>query len=83
MDLTGKRVAVVGSGASAVQLVPAIVDRVAQLQVIQRSPNWIGNKWNHRTSRWIRRLLRVAPGLARAQHNLEWPRATGVVPLSL
>lgn len=72
VDLAGKRVAVVGSGASAVQIVPAIVDRVDELDVIQRSPNWIGNKWNHKTNPRIRRLLRTVPGLARAQHNLEW-----------
>jgi cation diffusion facilitator CzcD-associated flavoprotein CzcO/acetyl esterase/lipase len=37
VDLTGKRVAVVGTGASAIQFVPAIVDRVAALTVFQRS----------------------------------------------
>ncbi|MGW5113476.1 flavin-containing monooxygenase [Nocardia sp. NPDC004123] len=81
VDLTGKRVAVVGSGASAVQLVPAIVDRVEKLHVIQRSPNWVGNKWNHRTSPWIRRVLRTVPGLARAQHNMEWLWYEARVPL--
>ncbi|NKX86837.1 flavin-containing monooxygenase [Nocardia coubleae] len=81
VDLTGKRVAVVGSGASAVQIVPAIVDQVAALHVVQRSPNWIGNKWNHKTSPGIRRLLRTVPGLARAQHNLEWLWYESRVPL--
>jgi 4-hydroxyacetophenone monooxygenase len=42
LDLTGKRVAVVGAGASAQQVAPAIVDRVASLHVLQRSPQWIG-----------------------------------------
>ncbi|MHA6617586.1 alpha/beta hydrolase fold domain-containing protein [Pseudonocardia sp. DLS-67] len=37
VDLAGKRVAVVGTGASAIQFVPAIVDRVAALTVFQRS----------------------------------------------
>ncbi|HTR73938.1 MAG TPA: NAD(P)-binding domain-containing protein [Solirubrobacterales bacterium] len=41
VDLRGKRVAVVGSGASAMQIVPAIVDEVAALTVFQRSPQWI------------------------------------------
>jgi cation diffusion facilitator CzcD-associated flavoprotein CzcO len=40
VDLTGKRVVVVGSGCSAVQVVPAIQPRVAQLTVFQRSPGW-------------------------------------------
>ncbi|WP_063037751.1 flavin-containing monooxygenase [Nocardia pseudovaccinii] len=71
VDITGKRVAIVGSGASAVQIVPAIADRVRELHVIQRSPNWVGNKWNHKSNPRSRRLLRTLPGLARAQHNLE------------
>ncbi|MBP2192723.1 flavin-containing monooxygenase [Nocardia goodfellowii] len=72
VDLTGKRVAVVGSGASAVQIVPAIADRVAALEVVQRSAYWVGNKWDHQTSKTVRALLRTVPGLARLQHNAEW-----------
>ena len=41
VDLTGKRVAVVGTGASAYQIVPAIVDQVASLTVFQRSSPWM------------------------------------------
>ncbi len=41
VDLTGKRVAVIGSGASAIQVVPAIVDRVAELHYYQRTPSWV------------------------------------------
>lgn len=41
LDLTGKRVAVVGAGASAMQVVPAIAGTVARLAVFQRSPQWI------------------------------------------
>ncbi|WP_327139574.1 flavin-containing monooxygenase [Nocardia sp. NBC_01327] len=81
VELAGKRVAVVGSGASAVQLVPAIADRVRELHVVQRSPNWIGNKWNHRTSPRLRRLMRTVPGLARAQHNVEWLWYESRVPI--
>lgn len=40
-DLAGRRVAVVGTGASAIQVVPAIVDRVAHLDLYQRSAPWI------------------------------------------
>lgn len=81
VDLTGKRVAVVGSGASAVQIVPAIVDQVADLQVVQRSAYWIGNKWDHRSHPWMRALLRRVPGLARLQHNLEWLFYESRVPI--
>jgi 4-hydroxyacetophenone monooxygenase len=41
IDLTGKRVAVVGSGASAFQFVPAVAAQVAQLYVFQRSAPWM------------------------------------------
>ena len=40
VDLAGKRVAVVGTGASAIQLIPAIAPDVAALYVYQRTPNW-------------------------------------------
>lgn len=41
VDLTGKRVAVIGAGASGFQLVPAIADRTAHVDVYQRSPQWM------------------------------------------
>ena len=41
VDLTGRRVAVVGTGASAIQLVPAIVDRVGSMSVFQRSAPYV------------------------------------------
>jgi 4-hydroxyacetophenone monooxygenase len=41
VDLGGKRVAVIGTGASAIQIIPAIADEVAELFVFQRTPNWL------------------------------------------
>lgn len=41
LEFEGKRVGVVGTGASAIQVVPGIVDRVGQLSVFQRTPPWI------------------------------------------
>ncbi|MEJ2861707.1 flavin-containing monooxygenase [Actinomycetospora flava] len=41
LDVTGKRVAVIGNGASAMQVVPAIVRDAAEVHVYQRSPQWI------------------------------------------
>lgn len=41
VDLKGKRVAVIGSGASAIQIVPAIADEVAHLDYYQRTPSWV------------------------------------------
>jgi 4-hydroxyacetophenone monooxygenase len=40
LDIRGKRVAVVGTGASAMQIVPAIVGQVGELTIFQRSPQW-------------------------------------------
>jgi cyclohexanone monooxygenase len=46
-DLTGERVAVIGTGASAIQFVPEIQPRVARLHVFQRSPQWILPRPDH------------------------------------
>lgn len=46
-DVDGKRVAVVGTGASAMQIVPAVVDRVEHLTVVQRSPQWVAPSNNY------------------------------------
>lgn len=40
LDVAGKRVAIIGTGASSMQIVPAIADSVAELTVYQRSPQW-------------------------------------------
>ena len=40
VDLKGKRVAMIGTGASAVQLLPAIAGEVGSITVYQRTPNW-------------------------------------------
>lgn len=45
-DLAGKRVAIVGTGASAIQIVPAIQPLVAQLSVFQRTPHWVLPKFD-------------------------------------
>ncbi len=57
LDLTKQRVAVVGSGASAAQVIPAIVDDVAALHVFQRSPHWIVPRPDISFPRWLQRLL--------------------------
>ena len=40
-DFTGKRVAVIGTGASAVQIVPELVKQAAFVKVFQRTPGWV------------------------------------------
>jgi cation diffusion facilitator CzcD-associated flavoprotein CzcO len=66
VDLGGKRVAVIGTGASAVQVVPAIVDQVAQLHVVQRTPPWILPRPDHAIPAWLQRAFRRLPILQRA-----------------
>lgn len=70
LDLEGARVAVVGTGASAIQFVPGIVDRVAHLTVFQRSAPWILPKGERPYRPWERTLLQRAPGARRL--NRAW-----------
>lgn len=62
-DLTGKRVAVIGTGASAVQFVPAIAPQVAKLSVFQRSGNWFLPRVNNPYPSWLLRVIDRVPGL--------------------
>jgi len=59
--LSGKRVAVVGTGASAIQFVPAIADTVRQLTVFQRSPAYLMARPDRAYSGWERALFRRLP----------------------
>jgi cation diffusion facilitator CzcD-associated flavoprotein CzcO len=67
--LEGKRVAVIGTAASAVQVVPRLAPVVAKLYIYQRSPNWIIPRLSHKYSGWEKALFRIAP-LARAHRSL-------------
>ena len=60
-DLTGKRVASIGTGASAIQYVPAIRKQVAQLFVLQRTPPWIMPHSDRDIRDWERALYRRIP----------------------
>jgi cation diffusion facilitator CzcD-associated flavoprotein CzcO len=62
VDLTGKRVAVIGTGASAIQIVPEIVEQVARLQLYQRTPAWVLPRTNNAIPVWLRRVLAGVPG---------------------
>lgn len=74
-DLTGKRVAVVGTGASAVQIVPSIAPRVGRLFVYQRTAPWVMPKPDGPIPAWRRAAyarVPVAQKLARAR--IYWTR---------
>ena len=59
--LDGERVAVIGTGASSIQIVPRIQPLVAKLHVFQRTPPWVVPHRNRPTSRWERSLFRAVP----------------------
>ncbi len=65
-DLAGERVAVIGTGASAIQFVPAIQPEVARLHVFQRTPPWIMPHTGRRIRPGERRLYRRVPALQKA-----------------
>lgn len=60
VDLSGQRVAIIGTGASAAQLIPAVVDRVKSLDVFQRTPHWVMPRPDYVFKPWQRRLLKNA-----------------------
>jgi cation diffusion facilitator CzcD-associated flavoprotein CzcO len=64
-DLRGKRVAIIGTGASAVQVVPEIAPQVAELTVFQRTGNWLLPRRNRPYPRPVRWAIRHVPGLQR------------------
>lgn len=68
--LDGKRVAVIGTGASAIQFVPQIAPRAARLTVFQRTPPWIIPKPDRRMATWEKRLFARAPWIHRAYRSL-------------
>jgi cation diffusion facilitator CzcD-associated flavoprotein CzcO len=71
-DLRGKRVAVLGTGASAVQFVPAITPDVDRLHVFQRTAQWVLPKPDHHVPRAERWLMRTVPGAQKAQRYAEY-----------
>ncbi|HFE47573.1 MAG TPA: NAD(P)/FAD-dependent oxidoreductase [Nannocystis exedens] len=69
-DLRGKRVAVVGTGASSIQLVPAIADKVEKLYLFQRTAPWILPRPDRRFHSAERSLFRRIPGVERIYREL-------------
>jgi cation diffusion facilitator CzcD-associated flavoprotein CzcO len=65
VDLAGKRVAIVGTGCSAIQVVPAIQPHVAQIDVYQRSPGWTLPRMDFAYKERTKRLLARHPALQR------------------
>ena len=72
VDLTGKRVAVVGTGASAIQFIPHVAREAAALTVFQRTPSYILPKPDQRFGPRYRSILRHVPGALRAERTGSW-----------
>ncbi len=72
VSLAGKRVAVIGTGASAVQIVPSIQPEVAQLDVYQRTPPWILPRPDHAVGPLRRSLYRRLPFTQRLARALRF-----------
>jgi cation diffusion facilitator CzcD-associated flavoprotein CzcO len=61
VNLEGKRVGIIGTGASAIQIVPEIADKVRQLDVFQRTPPWLIFKPDFAIAKWHRVLRAKLP----------------------
>jgi cation diffusion facilitator CzcD-associated flavoprotein CzcO len=72
VDLAGQRVAVVGTGCSAIQVVPAIQPLVAQVDVYQRSPGWTIPKMDFAYRERTKRLLARVPRIQRLDRKLNF-----------
>jgi len=58
LDYTGKRILVIGSGATAITLVPALAQRAAHVTMLQRSPSYVVSRpAQDRVANWLRRCL--------------------------
>jgi cation diffusion facilitator CzcD-associated flavoprotein CzcO len=81
-DLAGERVAVIGTGASAIQFVPQIQPRVERLHLFQRTPAWIMPRADRPLTRVERWLFRRFPGLQRAvRGSVYWARELFAIPM--
>jgi cation diffusion facilitator CzcD-associated flavoprotein CzcO len=78
-DLTGRRVAVIGTGASAIQFVPAIQPEVASLALFQRTAPWVLPKPDRPVPAALRTLYRAVPAVQRLQRAAIYARNEALV----
>jgi cation diffusion facilitator CzcD-associated flavoprotein CzcO len=69
-DFAGKKVGVIGTGASAVQIIPKLVDAGAQVTVYQRTPGWVLPRLDRRITSATRQIYRTVPGTQTAARRL-------------
>lgn len=78
-DHRNKRVAVIGSGASGIQVVPALVDEVGEMHVFQRTPHWVMPRPDWEFSSFLRSLLKLRPFYALVRWLIYWGLETRVI----
>ena len=66
-DFRDRRVAVVGSAGSAIQIVPKLAELARKVTLFQRSPNWILRRHDHRYPDWMKAFYRYVPFAGRIQ----------------
>lgn len=73
VDLAGKKVVVIGTGASAIQFVPIIAEEAEHLTLFQRTPPWVLPKNDKPTPQWRKTVFEKVPLAQRAYRNaLYW-----------
>ena len=78
-DLTGKRVAVIGTGASAIQIIPQIAETVGHLDVYQRTAPWVMPRHDREYPKVEKAALRFVPGLQKLYRStIFWGRESYV-----
>ncbi|WP_207782125.1 flavin-containing monooxygenase [Phytoactinopolyspora limicola] len=84
LNLADRRVAVIGTGASATQFIPEIQPIVSRLYVFQRTPPWVMPRLDRRRADWERRLYRRFPVLQRVvRTTIFWARESLVAGLTV
>jgi cation diffusion facilitator CzcD-associated flavoprotein CzcO len=79
-DAVGRKVAVIGTGASAIQFVPMIQPDAEQVVVFQRTAPWVLPRMDRAISRTERRLFARFPGLQRAARTaIYWGRESHLI----
>jgi cation diffusion facilitator CzcD-associated flavoprotein CzcO len=80
LDLSGRKVAVIGTGASAIQFVPAIQPEVEELHLFQRTPPWVMPRPDRKISRWEKAVFRAFPLVQKAvRAGIYWGRESMVL----
>ncbi|BBY33630.1 4-hydroxyacetophenone monooxygenase [Mycolicibacter minnesotensis] len=68
-DFSDKTVAVIGTGSTAVQVIPQLVGRSKKVRVFQRTPGWVLPRVNKATPSWLRRLYTQVPSAQRVARS--------------